>query len=95
MRSHPQAPKFDDYWRLWNLPVHNWLLRHIFFPCLNFGLGRATATGVVFFVSAALHELLVSGPCARLRRPPGIADHSPQATSCGSTRSRACSRKCR
>ena len=57
------ARKFDDYWRLWNLPVHNWLVRHVFFPCLNLGLNKAAATAVVFVVSAALHELLVSAPC--------------------------------
>ena len=34
------ARKFDDYWRLWNLPVHNWLVRHVFFPCLNLGLNK-------------------------------------------------------
>ena len=57
------ARKFDDYWRLWNLPVHNWLVRHVFFPCLNLGLGKRGAMAIVFFVSAALHELLVSAPC--------------------------------
>ena len=61
------ARKFDDYWRLWNLPVHNWLVRHVFFPCLNLGLNKTGATAVVFFVSAALHELLVSAPCHLVR----------------------------
>jgi len=61
------ARKFDDYWRLWNLPVHNWLLRHIFFPCLNLGLGRPAATAMVFLVSASLHELLISAPCHLVR----------------------------
>ena len=61
------ARKFDDYWRLWNLPVHNWLVRHVFFPCLNLGLNKTAATAVVFFISAALHELLVSAPCHLLR----------------------------
>ena len=49
------AQKFDGHWRLWNLPVHNWLVRHVFFPCLNLGLNKMAATLVVF-VSAALHK---------------------------------------
>lgn len=73
------APKFDEYWRLWNLPVHNWLVRHVFFPCLNLGLTKSMATLIVFFVSAALHEVLVSGPChvARLYAFAGMMGQVP------------------
>ncbi|CAH0377376.1 unnamed protein product [Pelagomonas calceolata] len=73
------AQKFDEYWRLWNLPVHNWLVRHVFFPCLNLGLNKMAATLVVFFVSAALHEVLVSGPChvARLYAFAGMMGQVP------------------
>ncbi|CAK0890637.1 unnamed protein product [Prorocentrum cordatum] len=61
------AHKIEDYWRLWNLPVHHWLLRHLFFPCLNMGLGKDLSVGMVFFVSAVLHELMVSIPCHTFR----------------------------
>ncbi|KAJ8599368.1 hypothetical protein CTAYLR_007027 [Chrysophaeum taylorii] len=57
------ASKMDEYWRHWNLPVHNWLLRHVFFPVLDLGLPKPAAMFAVFFVSASLHELLVSGSC--------------------------------
>jgi diacylglycerol O-acyltransferase-1 len=26
------ARTIDKYWRTWNLPVHNWLLRHMYYP---------------------------------------------------------------
>lgn len=26
------ARSIDKYWRTWNLPVHNWLLRHMYYP---------------------------------------------------------------
>ncbi|GFH15877.1 PH domain-containing protein, partial [Haematococcus lacustris] len=27
-----------SYWKQWNLPVHKWLLRHVYFPALRLGL---------------------------------------------------------
>ena len=36
------ARKFDEYWRLWNLPVHNWLVRHVFSPVLSYRVGQRT-----------------------------------------------------
>ena len=59
--------------------MHNWLVRHVFFPCLNLGLNKMAATLVVFFVSAALHEVLVSGPChvARLYAFAGMMGQVP------------------
>jgi len=61
------ATNLEDYWRLWNLPVHNWLLKHVFFPAINSGIGKSGAVSIVFFVSAAFHELLVSVPCHTFR----------------------------
>lgn len=26
------AKTFSEYWRLWNKPVHNWLVKHIYNP---------------------------------------------------------------
>jgi len=57
------ATKLEDYWRLWNLPVHNWLLKHVFFPLISMGCSKLTALVAVFIFSAAFHELLVSVPC--------------------------------
>jgi diacylglycerol O-acyltransferase-1 len=30
----------SSYWRLWNKPVHNWLVRHLYFPCVRRGFPR-------------------------------------------------------
>lgn len=61
------ATKLEDYWRLWNLPVHNWLVKHIFLPILNSGYTKSSAVVATFFVSAVFHELLVSIPCHTMR----------------------------
>lgn len=29
-----------EYWRLWNQPVHKWMLRHVYFPCIRAGLPK-------------------------------------------------------
>ena len=34
------ASTVGEYWRLWNMPVHKWLLRHIYYPALRKGLSR-------------------------------------------------------
>nr|GEU60264.1 diacylglycerol acyltransferase 1 [Tanacetum cinerariifolium] len=28
------AQTVEEYWRLWNMPVHKWIVRHLYFPCL-------------------------------------------------------------
>jgi len=61
------ATNMEDYWRLWNLPVHNWLVKHIFLPMVNAGYKKNTAIVGTFFVSAVFHELLVSVPCHTFR----------------------------
>mmetsp|Transcript_85978 Transcript_85978/g.248270 ORF Transcript_85978/g.248270 Transcript_85978/m.248270 type:complete len:245 (-) Transcript_85978:52-786(-) len=61
------ATKLEDYWRLWNLPVHNWLVKHVFLPTINAGLGKPAAVFGTFFVSAVFHEVLVSIPCHTFR----------------------------
>jgi diacylglycerol O-acyltransferase 1 len=54
------------YWRLWNLPVHFWLVRHLYFPSLRH-MNKRMATFLVFFLSAIMHELLVSVPFHMIR----------------------------
>ncbi|KAH8482335.1 hypothetical protein H0E87_029685 [Populus deltoides] len=29
------ARTVEEYWRMWNMPVHKWMVRHIYFPCLR------------------------------------------------------------
>jgi len=61
------AQTLDVYWRQWNLPVHNWVVRHVYAPSLRHGLSSIQAQVIAFFLSAALHEILISVPCHRFR----------------------------
>ncbi|XP_056630075.1 diacylglycerol O-acyltransferase 1 [Diorhabda carinulata] len=52
----------DSFWRNWNLPVHRWALRHLYFPLIEMGYGKSLASLAVFFISAFFHEYMVSVP---------------------------------
>ncbi|KAK9858439.1 hypothetical protein WJX84_002695 [Apatococcus fuscideae] len=51
-----------EYWRLWNMPVHKWMLRHVYYPTIRVGANKLMAGLLVFFLSAVGHELLVGLP---------------------------------
>lgn len=55
------------YWRLWNMPVHYFLVRHVYFPSIRMGFKKTGATFMVFLFSAILHEVLISVPCHMIR----------------------------
>ncbi|XGW07157.1 hypothetical protein V3C99_017008 [Haemonchus contortus] len=55
------------FWRTWNIPVHRWAARHIYFPMVRNNYSRFSAMIVVFFVSAFFHEYLVSVPLHMFR----------------------------
>mmetsp|Transcript_23027 Transcript_23027/g.27248 ORF Transcript_23027/g.27248 Transcript_23027/m.27248 type:complete len:717 (-) Transcript_23027:515-2665(-) len=57
----------SSYWRLWNLPVHYWLIRHVYFPCIRKGVTKGNAMFIVFFISAVLHEVMISIPFHMIR----------------------------
>ncbi|KAM0903472.1 hypothetical protein ACQ4PT_018682 [Festuca glaucescens] len=57
------AKTIDEYWRKWNMPVHKWIVRHIYFPSMRSGISKEVAVFISFFVSAVLHELCVAVPC--------------------------------
>ncbi|KAF0926581.1 hypothetical protein E2562_026894 [Oryza meyeriana var. granulata] len=57
------AKTIDEYWRKWNMPVHKWVVRHIYFPCMRNGISKEVAVLISFLVSAILHELCVAVPC--------------------------------
>ncbi|XP_076945713.1 diacylglycerol O-acyltransferase 1-like [Bidens hawaiensis] len=57
------AQTVDEYWRLWNMPVHKWIMRHIYFPCLRSGIPKGGAHLIAFFMSAVFHELCIAVPC--------------------------------
>lgn len=61
------ASEVSAYWRLWNMPVHYWLVRHVYFPCIRLGLSKKFATFIVFLLSAVMHEVLISVPCHMVR----------------------------
>lgn len=61
------SSEVSAYWRLWNMPVHFWLVRHLYFPCVRMGMSKNLTTFTVFFVSAILHEVLVSVPFHMVR----------------------------
>ncbi|CAN6457044.1 unnamed protein product [Victoria cruziana] len=57
------ARTVEEYWRMWNMPVHKWMVRHIYFPCLRHGLPKGVALVIAFLLSALFHELCVGIPC--------------------------------
>ncbi|XAR67143.1 Diacylglycerol O-acyltransferase [Bertholletia excelsa] len=57
------AQSVEEYWRMWNMPVHKWMVRHIYFPCLRNGIPKGVAILISFFVSAIFHELCIAVPC--------------------------------
>nr|TKS06926.1 hypothetical protein D5086_0000118510 [Populus alba] len=44
-------------------PVHKWMVRHIYFPCLRNKIPKWAALLISFFVSAVFHELCIAVPC--------------------------------
>ncbi|ANQ07938.1 Diacylglycerol o-acyltransferase [Plasmodium coatneyi] len=56
------ASSFAEYWRKWNLPIHYFVHRHINKPLIYYGFNRNFSMIVVFFISALLHEYLISIP---------------------------------
>lgn len=49
------------------MAVLQWLLRHVYYPCMRTGMAKHVAGVVVFLVSAVFHELLVGLPLHMLR----------------------------
>ena len=52
----------ENYWRCWNVPVHNWMLRHLYHPLIRAGAPKMVGTLSVFFFSAVFHEYIISTP---------------------------------
>ncbi|EPS70137.1 diacylglycerol acyltransferase, partial [Genlisea aurea] len=57
------AKTVEEYWRMWNMPVHKWMVRHIYFPCIRNGIPKFVALIIAFVVSAVFHELCIAVPC--------------------------------
>lgn len=61
------AKTIDEYWRLWNMPVHKWMVHHIYFPCLRRGMSKKASIIISFLISAVFHELCIAVPCHMFR----------------------------
>eukprot|EP01025_Chloroclados_australasicus_P052422 TRINITY_DN6110_c0_g2_i2.p1 TRINITY_DN6110_c0_g2~~TRINITY_DN6110_c0_g2_i2.p1 ORF type:complete len:673 (-),score=48.10 TRINITY_DN6110_c0_g2_i2:283-2301(-) len=61
------ATTIGEYWRLWNMPVHKWLLRTVYFPAVRKGIPKFFAGLITFFISAVFHELIIGVPLHMLR----------------------------
>ncbi|EME29548.1 Diacylglycerol O-acyltransferase 1 [Galdieria sulphuraria] len=49
----------DSFWSKWNVPVHEWCLRHIFVESMHkYHVNRTSATAATFLMSAVLHEFI-------------------------------------
>lgn len=60
------ARTIDEYWRLWNLPVHHWMLRHLYYPIIRLQYSKKIAVFCAFLFSALLHEIIISIPFRRI-----------------------------
>jgi len=54
------ATTMGYYWRTWNIPTHNWLVRHVYMPALRHGCSKTVAGALVFLFSAVFHEFIIS-----------------------------------
>lgn len=51
---------WDEFARDWNVPVHKWLLRHVYHSSISaFNLRKSSATVFTFFLSSLVHELVM------------------------------------
>nr|XP_029119023.1 diacylglycerol O-acyltransferase 1-2 [Elaeis guineensis] len=57
------AKTVEEYWRMWNMPVHRWMIRHVYFPCLRNGSSKVVAILIAFLLSALFHEICIAVPC--------------------------------
>ena len=56
----------DEYWRKWNLPMHYWLTRHIYFPLKRRKFNKTIAMAIVFAFSGIFHEYMLAGVCGKI-----------------------------
>ena len=55
------AGDLGEYWRKWNQPIHNYMIRHIYFPCRRAGFSSTFGLFATFTFSAIFHEYVVIG----------------------------------
>ncbi|GAA5943472.1 uncharacterized protein JCM15063_006483 [Sporobolomyces koalae] len=59
---------FDEFSRKWNVPVHTFLLRHVYTSTMTtYKFSKFQAAFVTFFLSACVHELLMAVVTKKIR----------------------------
>lgn len=61
------AESIGEYWTMWNLPVHHWMVRHVYNPTRRLTGNRNAGLLVSFFLSAVFHEVLIAVPLHRIK----------------------------
>ncbi|KAK9369706.1 MBOAT, membrane-bound O-acyltransferase family-domain-containing protein [Lipomyces kononenkoae] len=60
--------QWDQFAREWNIPVHQFLLRHVYHSTISaFQLSKGAATVITFLLSSVIHELVMFVIFKRLR----------------------------
>ncbi|KAL5466771.1 hypothetical protein EMCRGX_G030920 [Ephydatia muelleri] len=54
------ADTIRRFWSSWNIPVHQFALRHVYTPIVELGYSQTVAVTTVFLLSAFFHEYVVS-----------------------------------
>jgi len=55
------AKNLQEYWRKWNHPIHNFLIRHIYYTFRRRKISKSLCLLLTFLISAAAHEYLIIG----------------------------------
>ncbi|CAI4056746.1 sterol acyltransferase SKDI_03G1140 [Saccharomyces kudriavzevii IFO 1802] len=59
---------FEEFSRIWNVPVHKFLLRHVYHSSMSaLHLSKSSATLFTFFLSAVFHEMAMFAIFRRVR----------------------------
>ena len=59
---------WDDFARDWNVPVHRFLLRHVYHSSMSvFNVRKQNATLITFFLSALVHEMVMACMTKKIR----------------------------
>ena len=62
------SASWDEFARKWNKPVHAFLLRHVYASTLASGrFSKQSAMTLTFFLSAAVHELVMAVVTKKIR----------------------------
>jgi len=61
------AQSLQYYWNNWNLPVHYFIKRHIYFPVMEKFQSRFVSLIISFTISAFFHEYVLSVPLGKVK----------------------------